>query len=85
MKELTFDKLIGTGVVLIVVANALAFWFHIGILVNIAWILYGALCLLHPVCPVRWKDSEREKTAVVGVRIAGAICVAIGLLTRFVV
>lgn len=85
MKKLTFDRLICAGVVLIVIANALAFWFHAGILVNLAWVLYGGLCLLHPVCPARWKNSDREKNALLGVRIAGILCIAIGLLTRFVV
>lgn len=85
MKKLTFDRLIAIGVVLIAVANALAFLFHAGILVNLAWILYGCLCLLHPVCPERWRNTAREKSALLGVRIAGIVCIAIGLLTRFVV
>lgn len=85
MKKLTFDRLLATGVVLIVMANVLAFLLHAGILVNLAWLLYGCLCLEHPVCPARWKNSNREKNAVLGVRIAGVLCIAIGLLTRFVV
>lgn len=85
MKKLTFDRLLATGVVLIVMANVLAFLLHAGILVNLAWLLYGCLCLAHPVCPARWKNSNREKNAVLGVRIAGVLCITIGLLTRFVV
>lgn len=85
MKELTFNGLVGTGIVLVVIANALAFLLHAGILVNIAWTVYGGLCLIHPVCPARWKDSPREKNAILGVKIAGVLCIAIGLLTRFLV
>lgn len=85
MEKLTFDRLVAIGVVLILIANVLAFLLHAGFLVNLAWVVYGALCLVHPVCPGRWKNSEREKKAVLGVRIAGILCIAIGLLTRFVV
>lgn len=85
MKKITFDRLIGAGIVLVAMANVLAFMFHAGVLVNLAWILYGAACLVHPVCPARWQNSDREKNAVLGVRIAGGICIVIGLLTRFVV
>lgn len=85
MKELTFDRLILTGMVLIFAANVLAFLFHAGILVNLAWVLYGVICLVRPVCPARLKNSSREKNAVLGIRIAGVICIVIGLLTRLVV
>lgn len=85
MKKLTFDGLIVAGIVLIAAANGLAFLFHFGILVNLAWIVYGALAFLYPVCPARWQNSDREKNALLGVRIAGILCIAIGLLTRFVV
>lgn len=66
MEKLTFDRLIGIGIVLIVLANALAFLFHAGILVNAAWVVYGGLCILHPVCPKRWKNSNLEKSALLG-------------------
>lgn len=85
MQKLTFDKLICVGIALIAIANVLAFLLHAGILVNLAWIVYGVLALLHPVCPARWKNSDLEKSALLGVRIAAILCIAIGLLTRFVV
>lgn len=85
MKELTFDRLLCVGIVLIVLANIVAFWFHAGILVNAAWIVYGGFAIRHPVCPRRWKGSDREKNALLGIRIGGALCIAVGLLTRFVV
>lgn len=85
MKKMTFDRLRLVGVASIAGANGLAFLLHAGILVNLAWILYGGLCLLNPVCPERWKDSAREKNVVLGVRIAGILCIAMGLLTGFVV
>lgn len=85
MKKLTFNGLITVGIALIVIANVLAFLFHTGILVNLAWVLYGVLILVHPVCPERWKNSSREKNALLGMRVAGILSVVIGLLTRFVV
>lgn len=85
MPKLTFSRLIEVGVVLIVLANGLAFLLHAGFLVNLAWIVYGGIALLHPVCPARWKDTDREKNAVLGIRIGGVLCIAVGLLTRFVV
>lgn len=85
MKKLTFDKLILIGMGLVAFANALAFLLHAGILVNLAWILYGGICLLHPVCPARWQGSCREPNALLGIRIAGGLCIALGLLIRFAV
>ena len=85
MEKLTFNRLIGTGVVLMVIANGLAFLLHAGFLVNLAWIVYEGIALLHPVCPARWKDTDREKNAVLGIRIGGVLCVVVGVLTRFFV
>ena len=71
------------GVVLIAAANALAFIFRFGIFANIAWILYGLLFLINPVYPKRY-HGEREK-AKLAARIAGALCILVGFLTRFIV
>ena len=80
---LTFQNQIFLGVVLIAAANALAFIFRFGIFANIAWILYGLLFLINPVYPKRY-HGEREK-AKLGARIAGALCILVGFLTRFIV
>lgn len=85
MQKLTFSRLIEVGVVLMAIANGLAFLLHAGFLVNLAWIVYGAIALLHPACPARWKDTNREKNAVLGIRIGGILCLIVGVLTRFVV
>lgn len=81
MRSLTFQRQIVLGIVLIIVGNSLAFTFHNGIFSNIMWILYGLLFILNPVYPEQ-SDSKKGKK---GARIAGAICIAVGLLTRFIV
>ena len=81
MRGLTFQRQIVLGIVLIIVGNLLAFTFHSGIFSNIMWILYGLLFILNPVYPEQ-SDSKKGKK---GARIAGIICIAVGLLTRFIV
>ena len=81
MGNLTFLKQIILGIVLIIVGNILAFVFHNGIFSNIMWILYGLLFILNPVYPEQI-DSKKGKQ---GARIAGFICIVVGLLTRFIV
>ena len=81
MKSLTFKKQLILGIVLIVVGNLIAFIFHKGIFSNIAWIIIGLLFILNPVYPAHL-DSKRGKFCV---RILGIICIAVGILTRFIV
>lgn len=81
MRSLTFQRQIVLGIVLIIVGNLLAFTFHNGIFSNIMWILYGLFFILNPVYPEQ-SDSKKGKK---GARIAGIICIAVGLLTRFIV
>ncbi len=81
MKNLTFKRQVILGIVLIVLGNLLAFTLHNGIFSNIAWIIYGLLFLLHPVYPARF-DNKKGK---LGARIAGILCIVIGLITRFIV
>lgn len=81
MRGLTFQRQIILGIVFIIVGNLLAFTFHKGIFSNIMWILYGLLFILNPVYPER-SDCKKGKK---GARIAGVICIAVGLLTRFIV
>ena len=77
----TFKKQILLGVILVILANILAFAFHRGLFSNIAWIVYGLLWIVHPVCPEQM-DAKKGRLAV---RLAGAVCILIGLVTRFVV
>lgn len=81
MKNLTFKKQIILGIILIIIGKLLEFTFHNGIFSNIAWILYGLIFLLNPVCPERYDN----KAGKLGARFAGILCIIIGLLTRFMV
>lgn len=83
MKKLTFKYQILLGIIFILLGNVLAFIFHHGIFTNLAWILYGLLFIVHPVCPERFTESGREKQGILAVRIAGAVCIIIGLLVWF--
>lgn len=83
MKKPTFKKQMLIGIMLIAVGNILAFIFHKGICANIAWVLYGLMLIVNPVYPERYRnDAKRAKW---GVRIAGVICVLVGVLTKYVV
>lgn len=81
MKFLTFKRQIIFGIILVVIGNILAFALHNGIFSNIAWIIYGLLFILNPVYPERC-DGKKGK---LGARIAGAICIVIGVITKFIV
>ena len=83
MKKLTFKKQILIGIMLIAVGNILAFIFHKGICANIAWVLYGIVLIINPVHPEGYNDDAKK--AKWGIRIAGIICVLVGVLTRYVV
>lgn len=80
MKGLTFKRQIILGIVLVVIGNVTAFSFRNGMFSNAAWILYGLIFLVNPVYPERNIDEKKGRTAA---RIAGLLCIAIGLLTRF--
>ena len=70
------------GVVIIIIANVLAIILHKGIFCNISWIIYGSVCILHPVYPEKYNDDVKK--AKLGVRIAGIIFILIGLLIRYI-
>ena len=80
MKKPDFRQQVIFGVILIVVANALSIILKNGIYVNLSWILYGIGFILNPVYPARVNDAEKGKNAV---RIGGALCILVGLLTKF--
>ena len=82
MKKVTFKQQIFIGIILIVVGNVSALILHKGLFVNIAWILYGLLLILHPVYPEKF--SNDIKRAELGSRIAGIICILAGILTRYI-
>ena len=82
MEKLTFRKQIIFGLILFIAANVLAFIFHNGIFSNFAWVIYGLLFIVNPVYPEQY--CGEKKKAELGARIAGVLCVAVGLMTRFV-
>jgi len=83
--KLTFKLQLLSGVILVIIGSTLSFAFHNGIFLNIAWIVYGLLFILNPVYPERLKQANGEKTAKRVMRIAGVLCILIGLLTRYIV
>ena len=81
MEKLTFKRQLFLGIVLIIAGNILAFIFRKGIFSNIAWILYGLLFIINPVYPERYRDNGKK--AKVAARIAGIVCIIVGVITRF--
>ena len=47
----TFKKQILLGVILVILANILAFALHQGLFSNIAWVIYGLLWIVQRVYP----------------------------------
>jgi hypothetical protein len=83
MKKITFKRQIFIGIMLIAVGNILALILHEGLCANIAWVLYGLVLIINPVYPERYNnDAQKAKW---GIRIAGFICILVGVLTRYVV
>ena len=83
MGKLTFKRQIIFGIVLILAGNTLAFVSHKGIFSNIAWVIYGLLFIINPVYPEQYRYNETK--AKTGARIAGMVCIIVGLITRFIV
>lgn len=83
MKQWTFQKQIGMGILLLFASGILAAVLHNGVFLNLAWILYGLLFVVHPVYPEQAKLRYSEDTAQKAARTAGLICIAIGLITEF--
>ena len=83
MRKITFKRQVFIGLILIAVGNILALILHEGSCANIAWVLYGLVLIINPVYPERYSnDAQKAKW---GVRIAGIICVLVGVLMRYVV
>ncbi|MDO4361967.1 MAG: oxidoreductase membrane subunit [Eubacteriales bacterium] len=80
MKKLTFDKQIIIGLAVLLIAYIGSWIFKQGIFVNAAWVLYGLAFIIHPVYPEKSKDV---KNIQLWVRLAGVLCVLVGIITRF--
>ena len=83
MKQWTFGKQIGLGMILLFASGILAAVLHNSIFLNLAWILYGLLFVIHPVYSEQAKFRYGEEVAQKIARMAGLICIAIGLITQF--
>lgn len=83
MKQWTFGKQIGMGMILLFICGILAAVLHNSIFLNLAWILYGLLFVIHPVYPEQAKFRYGEEGSQKIARMAGLICIAIGLITQF--
>lgn len=83
MKQWTFGKQIGMGMILLFASGVLAAVLHNSVFLNLAWILYGLLFVIHPVCPEQAKLRYSKEGAQKIARMAGLICIAIGLITEF--
>lgn len=83
MKQWTFGKQIGIGMILLFASGCLAAVLHNTVFLNLAWILYGLLFVIHPVYPEQAKFRYSEEVAQKIARMAGLICIAIGLVTEF--
>lgn len=84
-KRLTFIQQVWLMVGLVLCGFILSTLCKQGIFSNIGWVLGGLLFVLHPVCPESWKwrygdDDRRMKRDY---RIAGAVVIFIGLITKF--
>ena len=64
-------------------SGALTAVLHNSIFLNLAWILYGLLFVIHPVYPEQAKFRYSEEGAKKLARITGLACILIGLNTRF--
>lgn len=82
IKKITFKQQIFIGIILIIVGNVLALFLQKGLFANIAWVLYGLILIVNPVYPERY--SNDVKKAKLGSRIAGIICILVGILTKYI-
>jgi len=79
MKGLNYGNQIWLGVIQLVICHILAHLLEMGWIINIGWIIYGLLFVLHPVYPQRAASSPHIKLYV---RIAGVVIVLFGLMLR---
>ena len=78
-KRFTFKIQLLCGALIAVVSCALSFALHKSVFMNIAWIIYGLIWIFHPVCPEGFDKRRGCQLA----RIAGGICIAVGLVVKF--
>lgn len=52
---------------------------------NVGWVLAGLLYIVHPLVPesIKWRYAGDERKMARDSRIAGAVVIVVGLITRF--
>lgn len=85
MKNLTFKQQFCIQLAIMIGGFILATVLKHGIIYNIGWVLSGLIFVIHPVCPEAWKwrYGDNEKRMKRDFRIAGAVVILFGLITRF--
>lgn len=78
-KRFTFKAQLLCGVMIAIVSCTLFFALHRSIFMNAAWIIYGSMWIFHPAYP----DGFDKRRGCQLARIAGGICIAIGLIVKF--
>lgn len=79
MKKLTYGKQIELAIILVVVCHILAHLLETGWIINMGWIVYGLLFLIHPVYPPNTEGNPKVKKYT---QIAGMIIIIFGLILR---
>ena len=74
-----FRRRLGIGIILLAGASMIGMLTKIGIFYNLAWIIYGLSFIIRPVYPA---NLQGVKNAELWVRVAGGVCILIGLLVR---
>lgn len=80
MNRISFKKQMIIGLVFLFLMHICSTVFKNGIFVNIAWIAYGLLFVINPVCP---EKSKEVKNIRLWIRLAGVLCIILGIMTRF--
>ena len=78
-KRFTFKAQLLCGVIIAIASCTLSFALHSSIFMNIAWIIYGLMWIFHPVCPEGLDVKRGSQLA----RVAGVICIVVGLIVKF--
>lgn len=79
--KLTFDMQMTIGIILLGFSFLLSGILDNTVFINLAWIVYGIMFIIHPAWPQR-ADFYGEKKCKMYARLAGVICVVIGLVIR---
>jgi len=82
MNKLTFTTQMRLSIGILICSFVLATFTRQGLFNNLGWIIYGLFFIINPVWPKTWDWKDHSKLRL-GCRIAGALAIMVGLLTRF--